>query len=114
MPAGATSSNAITLSPVCWFSNLSAAVLPGAMFQTGSCPGNVTKLFVSIVLFLRRLLKLARASCIFQRSAECAAVGVDERGDEHVLGWHEGATENAVVCQALRSCPMGRIVRHRV
>src|SRR6266481_3149093 len=43
---GVISSNAITLCPVCSFCNLSAAVLPGAMFHTGSCPGSVTKLSV--------------------------------------------------------------------
>jgi len=30
-----------------------------------------------------------------------AAVGVDERGDKHVLGLREGATENAAACKAL-------------
>src|SRR6516164_6664201 len=30
-----------------------------------------------------------------------AAVGVDERGEKHVLGLREGATENAAVCKAL-------------
>jgi len=30
-----------------------------------------------------------------------AAVGVDEQGDKHVLGLHEGATENAAACKAL-------------
>jgi transposase-like protein len=30
-----------------------------------------------------------------------AAVGVDQRGEKHVLGLREGATENAAVCKAL-------------
>jgi transposase-like protein len=30
-----------------------------------------------------------------------AAVGVDERGEKHVLGLREGATENAAACKAL-------------
>ena len=30
-----------------------------------------------------------------------AAVGVDERGDKHVLGLREGATENAAAVRAL-------------
>jgi transposase-like protein len=29
------------------------------------------------------------------------ALGIDERGDKHVLGLYEGATENATVCTAL-------------
>ena len=46
MPGGVTSSKAMTLCPVCSFCNFSVAVLPGAMFHTGSCPGSVTKLSI--------------------------------------------------------------------
>jgi hypothetical protein len=50
VPVGVTSSNAITLCPVYSFCNFNTAVLPGAIFQTGSCPSDVTKLLVSIVV----------------------------------------------------------------
>jgi hypothetical protein len=50
VPAGVTSSKAITLCPVCSFCNFKVAVLPGAIFYTGSCQGSVTKGLVSIVV----------------------------------------------------------------
>jgi len=30
-----------------------------------------------------------------------AAVGVDDHGEKHVLGFREGATENSAACKAL-------------
>ena len=42
------------------------------------------------------------------------ALGIDERGDKHVLGLYEGATENATICSALLSDIVARGVRtHR-
>jgi transposase-like protein len=39
------------------------------------------------------------------------ALGIDEHGEKHVLGMHEGATENATVCTALLNDLVARGVR---
>lgn len=39
------------------------------------------------------------------------ALGIDEHGDKHVLGLHEGATENETVCKALLTDVVARGVR---
>ncbi|MEO7113322.1 MAG: transposase, partial [Polyangiaceae bacterium] len=41
------------------------------------------------------------------------ALGIDESGDKHVLGLHEGATENESVCAALLGDLVARGVRSR-
>jgi transposase-like protein len=40
------------------------------------------------------------------------ALGIDEQGDKHVLGLHEGATENEITCKALVEDLVARGVRN--
>jgi len=85
---------------------------PSAMKSRGASKSSVSRRFVAATraklseLLARDISGIAIAALIVDAlriggHLVLVAIGVDEAGDKHVLGLHEGATENSAACTAL-------------
>ena len=88
--------------------------LPAGVVATGTSKSAVSQRFVygterKLAELMSRSLEGLALSVLmiygvhFADHVVLAAVGIDERGDKHVLGLREGATENAAAARALLS-----------
>jgi putative transposase len=96
--------------------------LPASISSRGTSKSAVSRRFVNATeqtlteMMGRDLSELAICALIVDgihmgEHLVVIALGVDEQGDKHVLGLHEGATENESVCKALIEDLVARGVR---